>query len=55
MGGVDISLFIGLPIGAILYWVFTRNLDVAGEKRLADQQAAELENAPPRPTEPHGG
>jgi hypothetical protein len=45
MGGVDISLF--SPIGAILYWVFTRNLDVAGEKRLADQQAAELENTAP--------
>ena len=47
MGGVDISLFIGLPIGAILYWVFTRNLDVAGEKRLAEQQAAEIENSAP--------
>jgi NCS1 family nucleobase:cation symporter-1 len=47
MGGVDISLFIGLPVGAILYLVFTRNLDVAGEKHLAEHQAAEIENAAP--------
>lgn len=45
MGGVDISLFIGLPVAAILYWLFTRNLDVAAEQRLAEAQAAELENA----------
>ncbi|HEV7183346.1 MAG TPA: cytosine permease [Leifsonia sp.] len=47
MGGVDISLFIGLPVGAILYWLFTRNLDVDSERKLADQQAADLENAAP--------
>jgi NCS1 family nucleobase:cation symporter-1 len=45
MGGVDISLFIGLPIGAALYWLFTRNLDVAAERRLADEQADDLERA----------
>ncbi|MCU1528434.1 MAG: allantoin permease, partial [Frondihabitans sp.] len=45
MGGVDISLFVGLPIAAILYYVFTRNLDVAAERELADSQAAELEEA----------
>ncbi len=45
MGGVDISLFIGLPIGAGLYWLFTRNLDVASERRLADEQADALELA----------
>jgi NCS1 family nucleobase:cation symporter-1 len=47
MGGVDISLFIGLPIGGGLYWLFTRKLDVAAEQRLAEQQAAELEKATP--------
>ena len=47
MGGVDISLFIGLPVGAILYWIFTRNLDVASERRLAEQQASEIENLSP--------
>jgi Purine-cytosine permease and related proteins len=44
MGGVDISLFIGLPISAGLYWIFTRNLDVAAEQVLAEQQAAALEH-----------
>ena len=47
MGGMDISLFIGLPIGAGLYWLFTRNIDVAAETRLAEQQKAAIENAAP--------
>ncbi|MEY9951549.1 cytosine permease [Leifsonia sp. EB34] len=47
MGGVDISLFIGLPVGGVLYWLFTRNLDLAAERALAEQQAADLENAAP--------
>ena len=47
MGGVDISLFVGLPIGGGLYWLFTRKLDVAAEARLAEQQAVEVENVAP--------
>jgi NCS1 family nucleobase:cation symporter-1 len=43
MGGVDISLFIGLPISAVLYWLLTRSLDLKSEKALADLQAAALE------------
>jgi NCS1 family nucleobase:cation symporter-1 len=43
MGGVDISLFIGLPVAAILYWLFTRGLDVKAEQALAVKQAAALE------------
>jgi len=43
LGGADLSLFIGLPVSALLYWGLTRNIDVAGEQRLAEQQAAELE------------
>jgi NCS1 nucleoside transporter family len=43
MGGVDISLFIGLPVSAILYWVFTRGLDLKSERELADAQAGSLE------------
>ncbi len=43
MGGVDISLFIGLPVSAVLYFAFTRGLDVAAERALADSQAAALE------------
>jgi purine-cytosine permease-like protein len=45
MGGADISLFIGLPVGAGLYWLLTRNLDVAAEMRLAEVQSTELESA----------
>lgn len=43
MGGVDISLFIGLPVSAMLYWLLTRGLDVKSEQSLADSQAAALE------------
>jgi NCS1 nucleoside transporter family len=45
MGGVDISMFIGLPVAAIVYWLLTRRLDVASEKELADRQTAEIEEA----------
>jgi purine-cytosine permease-like protein len=43
MGGVDISLFIGLPVSAILYWLLTRGLDLKSERDLADAQASALE------------
>ncbi|MGN6742781.1 MAG: purine-cytosine permease family protein [Amnibacterium sp.] len=45
MGGVDISMFIGLPVAALCYWLFTRRVDVRGERALADAQAAEIEAA----------
>lgn len=45
MGGADISLFIGLPVSGFLYWVLTRHIDTAAEMRLAEAQAAELEEA----------
>lgn len=45
MGGVDISLFIGLPVAAVAYWLFTLRVDVAAERRLAEQQAIEIEEA----------
>ena len=43
MDGADISMFIGLPIAAVVYWLLTRNLDVAAEAELAKSQQAELE------------
>ena len=43
MDGADISMFIGLPIAAAVYWLLTRNLDVAAETELAKTQQAELE------------
>jgi len=45
MGGADISMFIGLPVAALAYWLFTRRIDVDAERVLADAQAAEIEAA----------
>jgi NCS1 family nucleobase:cation symporter-1 len=44
-GVADISFFIGLPVAAILYYVFSRSIDVAAETRVAQAEAAELEAA----------
>jgi NCS1 family nucleobase:cation symporter-1 len=43
MQGADISMFIGLPIAGVLYWALTRNIDVAAEAKLAQEQARDLE------------
>jgi len=43
LGGADISPFIGFPVAAILYWIFTRNLNVAEETRIAEQQMHEID------------
>ena len=45
LGGADISFFIGLPIAGLLYYAFTRSVDVAAETRIAEAEAAELEKA----------
>ena len=45
LGGADISFFIGLPVAGILYYVFSRSIDVAAETRVAEAEAAELETA----------
>jgi purine-cytosine permease-like protein len=45
LGGADISFFIGLPVAGILYYVFTRSVDVAAETRVAQAEAADLERA----------
>jgi nucleobase:cation symporter-1, NCS1 family len=41
--GADFSLFVGLPVAGILYWLLCRNLDVAAEQALADREADALE------------
>ncbi|MEP6815506.1 MAG: hypothetical protein ABI873_08155, partial [Marmoricola sp.] len=41
--GADFSLFVGLPVSGILYYVLSRNIDVAAETALATEQADELE------------
>ncbi|MGW1208746.1 purine-cytosine permease family protein [Streptomyces sp. NPDC002499] len=45
LDGADISLFVGLPVSAILYWFLTRSIDVAAETRLAEAEAEELERS----------
>jgi NCS1 family nucleobase:cation symporter-1 len=45
LGNADISFFVGLPIAAGLYYLFTRSVDVAAETRVAQAEAAELEEA----------
>ena len=45
LGGADISFFIGLPVAAGLYYVFSRSIDVADERRVAEAEAAEFERA----------
>jgi nucleobase:cation symporter-1, NCS1 family len=41
--GADISLFIGLPVAGILYYVLGQSIDVGAESRIAQAEAAELE------------
>jgi len=43
LDGADISFFIGLPVAGLLYWWLARSIDVAAERRVADEEAAELE------------
>lgn len=45
LGGADISVFIGLPVSAVLYWLLTRNLELGEERRVAAAEAGELEAA----------
>ncbi|HWE14336.1 MAG TPA: cytosine permease [Solirubrobacteraceae bacterium] len=45
LGGADISLFVGLPVAGILYWLFGRTIDVAAETAVANQELVELEPA----------
>ena len=41
--GADFSLFIGLPVSGILYWVLARNIDVESEAALAREEADRVE------------
>jgi purine-cytosine permease-like protein len=45
LGDADISFFIGLPVAGVLYYIFTRSVDVEAETRIAEAEAAELERA----------
>src|SRR6202158_4958828 len=57
LNGADISMFVGLPVAGILYWVLAKSIDVEGETRIAQAEAEELErlaHAHQRPEEPIG-
>jgi len=43
LSGGDISPFIGFPVAAVAYYLFARNIDVAGETAVADSQRELLE------------
>jgi purine-cytosine permease-like protein len=43
LDGADISMFVGLPVAGILYWILAKSIDVEGETRIAQTEAAELE------------
>lgn len=38
LGGVDISIFIGLPLAGVLYLFFCRSLDLAAERRVVAEE-----------------
>ncbi|MFI6019562.1 purine-cytosine permease family protein [Streptomyces sp. NPDC051287] len=52
LDGADISLFVGLPVSALLYWWLTRSIDVEAETRIAETEAAALETAAHEHREP---
>jgi nucleobase:cation symporter-1, NCS1 family len=43
LDGADISIFIGLPIAAVLYWVLCRSIDTAQEREVAARADVNLE------------
>jgi NCS1 family nucleobase:cation symporter-1 len=43
LDGADISMFVGLPVAGILYWILAKSVDVEAETRVAQAEAAELE------------
>ncbi|QNS08415.1 purine-cytosine permease family protein [Streptomyces xanthii] len=38
LGGVDCSIFVGLPVAGGLYWLFARSLDLATERRMVREE-----------------
>ncbi|MEO8899797.1 MAG: cytosine permease [Candidatus Dormibacter sp.] len=43
LGGADISIFIGLPVAGILYYVFARSIDTASEREVEAHADVNLE------------
>jgi nucleobase:cation symporter-1, NCS1 family len=53
--GADFSLFVGLPVSAILYWILARSIDVQAEEQIARAEAEELEAEARRHARPATG
>ncbi len=45
LNGGDISMFIGLPVAGILYFLLGQSIDVSRETRVADEESREVEAA----------
>jgi purine-cytosine permease-like protein len=43
LNGGDISMFVGLPVAGILYYLLGQSIDVAAETRVADEESREVE------------
>ncbi len=43
LGGADISIFIGLPVAAVLYYALSRSIDTANEREVAARSDVNLE------------
>jgi purine-cytosine permease-like protein len=43
LDGADLSMFIGLPVAAGLYYFFAQSIDVEAETRIAEREAEEVE------------
>jgi NCS1 nucleoside transporter family len=43
LDGADLSMFIGLPVSGILYYVLAKSIDGAAETRIAEREAEEVE------------
>ncbi|WP_029114069.1 cytosine permease [Mycobacterium sp. URHB0044] len=54
LGGADISMFVGLPVAGILYWILARSIDIEGETRIAEAEAEELERVAREHQRPEG-
>ena len=50
--GADISMFVGLPVAGILYYVFAKSIDVDAETAIAKTEQAELEKVAMRHQRP---
>ncbi len=46
LGGVDISLFVGIPLAGLTYWLLARNVDLTRERAIIAAEASLLDPDP---------